>query len=60
MAEPAQPKQPGKGTGPDKPVPGKSRMSEFSRGRGRPRLSVHKVNLESLRSSLPGIHKIGK
>jgi len=59
MAEPAQPKQPGKNT-PETPAKKGRSVAEFSRGRGRPKMTVHKVSLESLRAGLPGIHKIGK
>lgn len=55
MAEPAQPKQ----DGGQQKTPGRSRVAEFSRGRGRPRMTVHKVDANSLASGLPGLHRIG-
>jgi hypothetical protein len=59
MAGPAQPTQPGAGK-PETPGKKGRSVAEFSRGRGRPKLSMHKVSLKSLRAEMPGIHKIGK
>lgn len=52
MREPPQPKQPDE----DSSKPGKNRNAEFHHGRGRPKIHVHKVSLESI--NVPGIHKI--
>jgi hypothetical protein len=52
MAEAPKPPEGG-----DKKSP-TSRLGEFQKGRGRPRLTVHKVSLATLHASLPGVHKI--